>query len=353
MMNYPRINNKNTDGSSWLLVSKALLLILSLSLPGCQNGESQILPLSKMFVKLDSLTFDSKFQIGAITDVKRLNDSLLVFTDFSSRGIYFANLKSRKTIRVGSNGQGPGEYVSPDKLDIVDGKIFFNDLRSSFITVWDSAGNFISKKAVSAPISKFCIGRNSSFNILSSLEYNLYIFDESDELSRKLFKIEKDYRFTTLRMHGGGICLDSSGNLYFSNAANYEIVKLDTNLTEISRFRPSRSGHYQKLPDKLRKKNPSDNLDSRTRELIGSFTHVAGIYCLGGQRDLILVSLRSRQNAYLDLWTSAGQLITSLKVGNDEFFTGADQNQIFTTKYMKKDSTSVSLVVYIYELERS
>jgi len=266
-------NNKN------ITFSILIAVILILSSFSCTNRENKLVSFNSIFTKVDSVLLGDNNSISQPIDVVRLNDSSFVFTDFWARSIFYFNRNTRKIQRIGRTGRGPGEYIWPDKLHLNDGKILFSDFQTRTIQEIDSRGKYYGKVVCNAPIRRFCIDDSLNYYILSSTDYQLLVFNRNGILKRKLFPVNKKYKYPIFKIHGGGTCYDRNGHIFFTNVVGSKInkVKVD-DLSIVQEFSRRKSPFFKETPRALQ----GDyylNLDMEKRhKLLDKITTILNMY---------------------------------------------------------------------------
>ena len=123
-----------------------LLAICIIIFVSCAKRGKEYLRITDFFTRVDSLMIGPDLGISEITDFRRLDDTTFVFTDFFARGLYLLNKDSMSVVQIGRQGQGPGEYNWPAKIQVSeDGHIWYSDINRSYITEIDRKGKYLRK----------------------------------------------------------------------------------------------------------------------------------------------------------------------------------------------------------------
>jgi hypothetical protein len=260
---------------SWKFVLPLFLFLLPLGLfptgivPGKQSSNLKNNPQRE---KSSRATFSELFQlvsdvqldttggnyIGMISDVALTSDGRIIVTDHSiTRQVFIFTSSGSFIGRIGTMGNGPGEYQNPAFIRIHrDGNtICVIDIGSPKVLVYSSRGEYkTSFRLKKNPIRVTVNARGLYFQIFDFSDKNtLYHFSLDGKLLNSFSPIDEEFKPLLLFLYaGGGLVSDNHDNLYRMTVAKYEITKYSPAgdfLTKFKREAPFLRKHDAALPD--------------------------------------------------------------------------------------------------------
>lgn len=323
------------------LVAMALVAVLL----GCsRNARYQrledVFPIEERF----TIVSDS---IGEIYDVATIGDSLLLFSDLSSRSLYVYAPRAKRLTKVGSNGTGPGQYLLPAELEYRDGRVFFKELTQPVVKVMDLHGNPLGEVGGGKPfLVSFAVSEQG--HVLALSRYGPAVWEIATDgrvLCTSQRQAPKNYQFLLGAMHGGGICVDDSGFVYYAHAAPYIIHKLDRALREVKAFDGTHLPHYRSFARELLGGRHASLGAARRRELMKQGTTVLGLWCDGADVLIVKLSDVTRKNrCFVDLWTTRGEYLGTVRVP-EKYFAGASEGRFVLVSVASTLSQAASITI--------
>lgn len=156
------------------------------------------IPLSQL---IDSITYSTlnlgdSLVIGRISDMS-ITDSMIIILDEQTKSVLkFAN-NGRFLYPIGSNGQGPGEYIAPEAIDTDDENIYVYDYMQLSVLKYKHDGEFVGRDSVGYADDFVKIDMDGSSCYLlasynSRAEFRGIYFSDGKQF-KKLFNFRDDF----------------------------------------------------------------------------------------------------------------------------------------------------------------
>jgi hypothetical protein len=204
---------------------------------------------------------DKNFQFFRPYDVDIDIDGNIYILDTGNCRVQKFDSESDFVLTFGNKGQGPGEFVSPNSMQIINNRIYINDLSNSVINVFDLKGNYL--EGIKKKKAPYLFQVLSDNNI--AVYYQDLVIDENTGAPKLLNIIDTDrneiirfgeprkYEDLILQTVGNVFHLtaDAEDNLYIAFSAQNKIEKYSENGELL--FRMDRSLDYEESVEVARK----------------------------------------------------------------------------------------------------
>lgn len=158
------------------------LLFTLLFLVACQKNYP-VSDMGKRFTRNYGFAISDSLGIqGSIVRLQQVNDSILVFNDFLRKAIFKTNIKTKRTTQLGSNGTGPGQYITPYRFVTDNENIWFTDLGDFSITHLSLDGKHVQSTKLKNTLSLFLNWNNKTLGVVGSRRSH-FLFDGDKPLA--------------------------------------------------------------------------------------------------------------------------------------------------------------------------
>ena len=323
------IRDKKTNVIFFYMLFTAVFIISFLS---CSHKNDKPVEFKSMFTLIDSLLLGDSNSISQPIDVAELDDSLFVYTDFWARSIFYYNRKTGRIKKLGRTGKGPGEYIWPEKLIVRERKILFSDFQARTIQNIDISGKCYSKISCNVPIRRFCVDDSLNYYVLSAKEYNLFVFNRSGNLIKKLYPVNKKYKYPISVSHGGGICYDGKGHLFLSSVVGDKIFKLNTaDLSSEQEISRKKSPVYREVPKEIQGDLYLNLKPETRRKFVNKMSVLMNLYFIDSGKGYIAVSLKDYEDLLvMEIRNTNLKLLKTVFFQDNEYPIGCTKDEFYT-----------------------
>jgi hypothetical protein len=185
-------------------------------------------------IKAVKLSTDEDNIIGCVQKIIYNDERLFILDRKKSKGIFVFSKDGQFLNKIGTLGQGPGEYAEPTDFDVYDGKVYVLDQLQSRLNIYELDGEYVSSKRMPFIATALSIANDSTiyFNNIDAdnqhlndlINYSIYITDSN-------FKINGCALY---REHGkySSVLADNllnrySGAIYYHAPLTNTIYKID------------------------------------------------------------------------------------------------------------------------------
>lgn len=185
-------------------------------------------------IKAVKLSTDEDNIIGCAQKIIYNDERLFILDRKKSKGIFVFSKNGQFLNKIGTLGQGPGEYAEPTDFDVYDGKVYVLDQLQSRLNIYELDGEYVSSKRMPFIATALSIANDSTiyFNNIDAdnqhlndlINYSIYITDSN-------FKINE---CAIYREHGkySSVLADNllnrySGAIYYHAPLTNTIYKID------------------------------------------------------------------------------------------------------------------------------
>lgn len=346
-------------------INKLFYLICVILLLGCKgykkSSDYKPLPFSEKLSKYKSVTnFESLFTLVGSTQLDNSRDAILGYTwgacninnkyiisdPISIKSIKAFSLNGNFIKRVGKNGNGPDEYISPDLLtsnknyiavfDPVQMKLMIYNNKLEFVKAWKTTYYIeeitLDNKNQLIVLRKPGFGYNYDmdlYNINGDIEYSFVLPKSSNEKNRK-------YLF------GGSYKIKAQNDrVYYIGADEYKLVCYNIAKKEIEWI-------SNELPSIINIPDIPSNLNSRKRIawMKKNYTPLRGFYIF--KNGLLVIHIPE----YFLMYDNHGNYLTKLKVNDKDKLFYAQNNMLYSLTFPIKNNEDVILnpKVFIYQI---
>lgn len=265
--------------------------------------------------------------VGQAVQVRMLPNETIVILDQYGADVFLFSKDGKFIKKLGSKGEGPGEYRSPTRLQVdKSGNIYVFDASSYKIIVYDSVGEFIRSFLIRGYPSRLFSGSNKLY--IQKFEpgdgNTIDVYDFRGEHLKSFSPLPKEYEEVLIHVSSaGGIVVDNGDNLYQILPTNFNIFKFSSEGKLVKKF-GNVPKYYKGFEKGLR------NIERRTlQRLIYEKTMIYDLFFL--EPNLIIVQLINHDVnrtpiMYLEIYTTEGQHIGgNISVQNLIAFTYRDK----------------------------
>ena len=204
-----------------------IFIVILIGIVGC-NGKEKIstYKLSDIAQKIDTIKFNNDMNASSRAfELKNYKDSLVIVTDFYDRNIIKYDMNDKTIAIIGDNGSLDGQYTNPHSLDVVNGKIIFNEMNDSRVQRIDFNGMFINKySGVENHNASFLVARNDSTIYFQNWNSPYFI---SNNLRKSFYHIPSVFKNAIKRTAGVGGQFIFNDTLYFLNIYEWKVYKIN------------------------------------------------------------------------------------------------------------------------------
>jgi len=327
------------------------MIVILFILIACDNKQ-KYLDFSGFFSQSATTVIDTSL-IAEVTQLCKLKDSYIII-DKSSKAIHRFNPASHLGEQIGRTGQGPGEYLWPYNVKVLnDSVMYFTDLQSQNIIGLNARGKQIYRQHFSMKILRFCLFSPNRFVAISNNVKipGAYILTMNVNEPKLIFKLPNRFIYTHRKILGGGVLTDQHGNIFFAFASENKIYKFSPDGDLICEMQDPQSPFYKQVNNKLYNENYK-KIDRRKRyDLIDQMTVLVNMYALGDNYFLVKY-VDPGYSIYYEMWTYSGSLVGCFFIENKEEIIGTIENKIVTVKDNFEDNEKFKIVLNTYILKK-
>lgn len=335
---------------AWACWGAACSIGITLSLGGC--ARTQDVPLL-----LDALPVGASFgirseEVAEIYGVAVLPDSTVIFSDIGTRSLFWYNPFTDELHRLGRQGKGPGEYLVPGEITYWNGKVFFKEFAGPVVKIIDLDG--IAQSQIGPEIGfilSFAVSRKGTlYLICRDRSAARHVLPSGAVLASSVEGVPEEYALILQANHGGGICTDSAGNVYYTFAAPYVIHKLDAELREVAAFDGASLPHYRPYPEQLLGEGWRRLQREERHRLMRSASTVLGLWYAEGVLFVKVSDPTGRNRSYVDVWSMGGQHLATYAV-RDEHFAGISGGYCILVRTQETGTSEVAVEILLLSLQ--
>lgn len=198
--------------------------------------------------KISLNTKDLEIGIGYLKDLKVVNNKI-IFIDSKGKQVLLFNEKGHFIKFLGREGQGPGEFFSPEAGAVDDkGNIYIADYYTRRINIYDPRGNFKTSfitQGIHWTPHVIRINRNGHM-LLGGYKTNfekpntgtwINVYNEKGKYIKSFFSTNPRARETEIRPFSKcWFDLDKNDNVYAIQETYYKIYKFDSKFNLLKKF---------------------------------------------------------------------------------------------------------------------
>jgi len=325
-----------------------------------KKNEHTFIPKKEHIIKKEiSSVFDlvDQFKVKKYSEIASCNG----FHFSSSKKIYFTNLFARAIFqteepfdsckKIGTNGKGPYEYLTPYYLSITKNSIYFTDLNNPLVKYLPLNNPLNNKQifqiALLSGAQKFIVRDNliyilntkSPLLLIKSVNYNRTL--------KKMITYNQYYDIINTKSHGGGIVFDKRGNLYISNTVPYRIYKILK--TDNDYVLKAEWNFEKKLDFPFWNKREYDNYIKddfrKKRNIFNSIAKIINLLIIGTKDEYLFVHLNVNNTNFYQIIDLNGNLIISFKSTN-KLLLGGHENILYFLDFHNKGGDYYKILKY-------
>ncbi len=333
--------------------ARVALLCAGLALCGMLSctRESRIVPLESATTLLRTVELPAGVG-GEVYDVELAADTAIVFTDLARRGLFVFNPESNAVRQIGTNGPGPGEYILPAEIDVSGRTIFVKELVQPVVKAFGLNGSYWGKvQPRGSMVEKFCAAGTDEIYVLSETGPAVSRISLSGEVrAASEATAPAAYRYVLTATHGGGVCRDAEGYVYYCFAAPYVIHKLTPALKETATFDATRLRHYHPYPRELLEPAVRGLSGKERRNAMKKATDVLALWADGAGRLYVKLSDPTRRfRSLVDVFSTDGTHLMTLAV-QDKYFAGISSGNIVLVETAGEGATATKVKLWFLKL---
>ena len=248
-------------------------------------------------LQIDSvnLRIPDSFSLSMVVDLDFMEDGKIIVLDNIARKVLLFDNRGNFLKQIGSEGSGPGEYMSPKYLAINQkNEIIVADASQFRLSIFNESGDFLRSFSVKHNIHGLIVSPNNeiiiydpSLSRVASQNPIIYIYDEKGKLLKKFGEASAAFqKLKAIPFDGVGPYLVSGKNYLFeADYPDYHIRKYDIEGNFIKEFGSKSKLWRSLLKTNYQKLSPQKQMTMSSMRMIddyfkNEFSKCTFLYCL-------------------------------------------------------------------------